>query len=172
MVYTLLFVSSKCSLFHNSNLFGSCIIHILYTGCAKIKKKFRGQKVKQSMTSLRLLSRKSFLLDNWRQKNRTQKADKIFSRWHSVRDVRTRSPYRVFVLFWLRKDRLKSPFLDTVCFTVLGLRSFATVRDHSSWPHTETRAATSLWSLPNFKRDHSQSLSRSRQHPADRCQHL
>ena len=29
-------VSSKCSLFHNSNIFGSCIIHILYTGCAKI----------------------------------------------------------------------------------------------------------------------------------------
>ena len=29
----------KCSLFHNANLFGSCIIHILYTGYAKIKKK-------------------------------------------------------------------------------------------------------------------------------------
>ena len=26
-------------MFHNSNIFGSCIIHILYTGCAKIKKK-------------------------------------------------------------------------------------------------------------------------------------
>jgi len=25
-------------LFHNSNLFGSCVIHILYTECAKIKK--------------------------------------------------------------------------------------------------------------------------------------
>ena len=24
------FFSSKCSLFHNSNIFGSCIIHILY----------------------------------------------------------------------------------------------------------------------------------------------
>ena len=33
-----IFFSSKCSLFHNSNVFGSCIIHILYTGCAKIKK--------------------------------------------------------------------------------------------------------------------------------------
>ena len=33
------FSSSKCSFFHNSKLFGSCIIHILYTGCAKIKKK-------------------------------------------------------------------------------------------------------------------------------------
>ena len=31
-------MSSKCSLFHNANLFGSCIIHILYTGCAEIKK--------------------------------------------------------------------------------------------------------------------------------------
>ena len=34
-----MFFPSKCSLFHNSNVFGSCIIHILYTGCAKIKKK-------------------------------------------------------------------------------------------------------------------------------------
>ena len=32
------FFSLKCSLFHNSNLFGACIIHILYTECAKIKK--------------------------------------------------------------------------------------------------------------------------------------
>ena len=40
MVYTpCFFFSSKCNLFHNSNVFGSCIIHILYTGCAKIKKK-------------------------------------------------------------------------------------------------------------------------------------
>ena len=34
-IYSPLF-SSKCNLFHNSNVFGSCIIHILYTGCAKI----------------------------------------------------------------------------------------------------------------------------------------
>ena len=33
------FLCSKFSLFHNANLFGSCIIHILYTECAKIKKK-------------------------------------------------------------------------------------------------------------------------------------
>ena len=42
MVYTLLFslsLSSKCSLFRNSNVFDSCIIDILYTGCAKIKRK-------------------------------------------------------------------------------------------------------------------------------------
>ena len=44
MVYTLLFFSSKCSLFRNSDLFGSCIIHILYTGCAKIKKNNSGPK--------------------------------------------------------------------------------------------------------------------------------
>ena len=35
-IYSPFFFSSKCSLFHNSNVFGSCIIHILYTGCAKI----------------------------------------------------------------------------------------------------------------------------------------
>jgi hypothetical protein len=49
MLCTLHFFSSKCSLFHNANLFGSCVIHILYTGCAKIKKKcFRRQRVKLS----------------------------------------------------------------------------------------------------------------------------
>ena len=38
-IHSSFFFSSKFSLFHNSNVFGSCIIHILYTGCAKIKKK-------------------------------------------------------------------------------------------------------------------------------------
>ena len=38
-LYSPFFFSSKCSLFHNADLFGSCIIYILYTGCAKIKKK-------------------------------------------------------------------------------------------------------------------------------------
>ena len=39
MYIIFVFLSSKCSLFHNSNVFGSCIIHILYKGCAKIKNK-------------------------------------------------------------------------------------------------------------------------------------
>ena len=38
------FFCSKCSLFHNANLFGSCIIHVLYTGCAKLKKNNSGAK--------------------------------------------------------------------------------------------------------------------------------
>jgi hypothetical protein len=38
-IYSPFFPSSKCCLFHNSNVFGSCVIHILYIGCAKIKKK-------------------------------------------------------------------------------------------------------------------------------------
>jgi hypothetical protein len=39
-VYTLRFFLFKMQFFfHNSNIFGFCIIHILYTGCAKIKKK-------------------------------------------------------------------------------------------------------------------------------------
>jgi len=38
------FFSSKSSLFHNSNVFGSCIIHILYTGSAKIKQNNSGAK--------------------------------------------------------------------------------------------------------------------------------
>jgi len=45
MVYTLLFsLSSKCSLFLNSKVLGSSIIHILYTECAKIKKNNSGGK--------------------------------------------------------------------------------------------------------------------------------
>ena len=45
MVYSLrFFFSLKCSLFHNSNLFGSFIIHILFTECAKIKKNNSGAK--------------------------------------------------------------------------------------------------------------------------------
>ena len=49
-IYSPFFPSSKCSLFHNSNVFGSCIIHILYTGCAKTKKKkIRCQKVKTDL---------------------------------------------------------------------------------------------------------------------------
>jgi len=34
-IYCPFFSSLKCSFFHNSNVFGSCFIHILYTGCAK-----------------------------------------------------------------------------------------------------------------------------------------
>ena len=43
-LYSPFFFSPKCSFFHNANLFGSCIIHILYTGCAKIKKNNSGAK--------------------------------------------------------------------------------------------------------------------------------
>jgi len=32
------FPLQNCSLFHNSNVFGSCIIHISYKRCAKLKK--------------------------------------------------------------------------------------------------------------------------------------
>ena len=45
MVYTLRFFLFKMQfLFHNSNVSGSCIIHILYTGRAKIKKNNSGAK--------------------------------------------------------------------------------------------------------------------------------
>jgi len=44
-IYSPFFSSSKCSLFQNSNVFGSCINHILYTVCAKIKKKIQRPKV-------------------------------------------------------------------------------------------------------------------------------
>ena len=44
MLYTLRFFLFKMHLYHNANLFGSCIIHILYTECAKIKKNNSGAK--------------------------------------------------------------------------------------------------------------------------------
>ena len=43
-IYSPFFSSSKCSLFHNSNIFGSCFIHFLYTECAKIQKNNSGSK--------------------------------------------------------------------------------------------------------------------------------
>ena len=43
-IYSPFFSSTKCSLFHNSNVFGSCFIHILYTGCAKMLKNNSGDK--------------------------------------------------------------------------------------------------------------------------------
>ena len=45
------FFSSKFRLFHNATVFGSCVIHILYTGCAKIKKKNSGAKGLMSLSS-------------------------------------------------------------------------------------------------------------------------
>ena len=43
-IYSTFFFSSQCSLFHNSNVFGSCVIHILYIGRAKLKKNNSGAK--------------------------------------------------------------------------------------------------------------------------------
>ena len=35
-IYSPFFPLQNTAFFHNSNIFDSCIIHILYTGCAKI----------------------------------------------------------------------------------------------------------------------------------------
>ena len=40
MVYTLRFFLLQCSLFHNSNVFGFCIIHILYIYSTNIGTKY------------------------------------------------------------------------------------------------------------------------------------
>jgi hypothetical protein len=37
-IYSPFFFFTKCSLYHNSNVFGSCITHISYTGVLKLKK--------------------------------------------------------------------------------------------------------------------------------------
>ena len=38
-LYSPFFSLQNAVFFHNANLFGSCVIHILYTECAEIKKK-------------------------------------------------------------------------------------------------------------------------------------
>ena len=38
-IYSPFYPLQNAVLFHNSNVFGSCIIHILYTGVLKLKKK-------------------------------------------------------------------------------------------------------------------------------------
>ena len=58
-LYSPFFFSSKFSLFHNANLFGSCIIHILYTGCAKIKKNNSGAKGLMSVTLVKNIGHSS-----------------------------------------------------------------------------------------------------------------
>ena len=71
MVYTLRFFLFKMQFFfHNSNLFGSCIIHILYTECAKIKKNNSGSKRLKSedfwyATKFVALQRLQFIFTLW-----------------------------------------------------------------------------------------------------------
>ena len=68
MLYNLHLFSSKCRLFNNATLFGFCITHILNTGCAKIWKKFRRQKVKQYRKVQEVIKPYHELLDqNWPQ---------------------------------------------------------------------------------------------------------
>jgi hypothetical protein len=69
VLHNLRFFSSKCRLFHNATLFGSCFIHILNTGCAQIwKKNFRRQRVKKlqilHFTSQYMLSLLMFVVQN------------------------------------------------------------------------------------------------------------
>ena len=46
------FSSSKCSLFHNSNVFGSCVTHIFIQGVLKLKKNNSGARKLMSKKNL------------------------------------------------------------------------------------------------------------------------
>jgi hypothetical protein len=59
------FSSSKGSLFHISNVFGSCIIHILYTGCVKIKRNNSGAKWLKEKISHIFLANGQIKQVNW-----------------------------------------------------------------------------------------------------------
>ena len=80
MVYTLFFFSWKCSLFHNSNIFGSCIIHILCTGCAKIKKNNSG--AKRLNVTTRPCCGQSIVWSGWLPENSSYRHVRIcLARW-------------------------------------------------------------------------------------------
>jgi len=63
MVYTLLFSSSKCSLFHNFKVFGSCIIHYYIQGVLKLKNN-SGAKMLTLVYTLHFFSSKRSLFHN------------------------------------------------------------------------------------------------------------
>ena len=71
MVYTLRFFSSKFSLFHNSKVFGSSFIHILYTECVTIEKNNSGAKRLNGIPVQRVTV---FMLFTVRNSNKTVKA--------------------------------------------------------------------------------------------------
>ena len=48
-------------MFHNSDVFGSCIIRILYTGCAKIKKNSGAKTLKENVETLVAATRETGL---------------------------------------------------------------------------------------------------------------
>jgi hypothetical protein len=75
MLHILHFFSSKFHLFHNSTFFGSCIIHILHTGCAKIKKK------KSRAKGLNLLLKKDKRLT---LRELSARLNRLESGWHNV----------------------------------------------------------------------------------------
>ena len=92
MVYTLLSFSSKCSLFHNSNIFGSCIIHILYTGCAKIKKNSGAKRLRWMSTGsdIRILCTYC-----WCYKSSLQEDNEVKTYSHKSKHCITRTIYIV-----------------------------------------------------------------------------
>jgi hypothetical protein len=47
-------MTTKCRLFHNATFFGSCIIHILHTECANIKKKSGAKGLNYAPTYMRV----------------------------------------------------------------------------------------------------------------------
>jgi len=83
MVCTVCFLSSKCSLFHNSNVFGSCFIRILYTDVLKFKKNNSGTKrlnidILQYSVHIRILLRN------------LQKPYNFFESMSKINDIRTK----------------------------------------------------------------------------------
>jgi len=58
-------------LFHNANFFGSCIIHILYTGCAEIKKNNSGAKGLTSLITPGVISVANFTWGSFTSRGQT-----------------------------------------------------------------------------------------------------
>jgi hypothetical protein len=65
MLHTIHFFSSKCRLFHNVTFFGSCIIRILHTGCAKIQMPNSGAKRLRNPSSEHIVPETSEIIQNF-----------------------------------------------------------------------------------------------------------
>jgi hypothetical protein len=63
-IYSPFFLSLKCSLFHNSKFFCSCIIHIYIQSVLKLKKNNSGAKRLNTVYTLRFFSSKCSLFNN------------------------------------------------------------------------------------------------------------
>ena len=147
-IYSQFFFSSKCSLFHNSNVLGSCIIHILFTGVLKLKKNNSGARRLILPTALHQYSYRVHSVSLMRSKCQRQYFGTSYWQLHC-----TALPLvRKGVLF------LSAPTNHTGLSTMRFFKLHISVEDRSRWMRF-----LRPWALPSFsiwQVAHGQSVER------------